>query len=1099
MVGQTADRVVLELEARTARYMANVNAAQRDFSRRMELMSSSALKMEKSVSGSANLMTQNLGRAIALIGVGAAVKNAQELADAWTSSANKLAAAGVAMEDVGKTQQQLADLARETRSEYASTADLYAKFTRSTKDLGASQEQVARATETVNKAFKAGGASTQEQISSILQLSQALGSGVLQGDELRSIRENAPLLARAIAQEFDTTVGGLKKLGAEGELTADRVFKAILAGSQQIDAQFAVTRSTIGEAFTALRTEAGRFINEFDRATGATQGISGFVNKVADDFDLLAQAVTVSSAVVATAMGVRLTRSLAQTATENSAFVRSIMSGTLSLNAQAEAARKSARDTLLIAQANREAARETIVSARQRIVALEQEAAAYRQNIALAEAQRAVAARQVETGRDARGNFVSQSGARDNRDTSTKAVIASRLQLNRVTREMVVAESALTAATNGYTAAASRASAAQVAMTAALTTTSFVTRAAAVSIRGLSIAMSFFGGPVGVAIMAVAGALTYFATEAAKAKVAGENAQAILDDVASSADTTRGSVSDLSKGMGDNKKATDNAAGANRGIASAFDSVATAAANAAEQVKYLTAAQRQQQLEKTRDAIQDLDKQIGGFNPIATNDQERAANARRALAKKAGIGGTGAAFGSSEVFIQQQRAAVKAGKATKEVADAVLEYDNALAVLADNQRRRAQLEAQAEVINRNIAAPTLKRPTLDTSNITTVPPGGGAGSSGGKGGKGASGPSPAELAAQREMLDLQSRINVARASGAEELAEFLEDQQTLIEQTDRYLKAGLGQGDAEARAQANLDELKAARELAKVREEAEDREKENAKWLEEQAERELDLKRQALFLEQNSLQVQLEIARAAGNSERVKELERQLDLLARIREYEDQGGLAPEVARTKAEEDQTAVETAEAFGRVSSYVKEGIRAALDGDLSAFLENFWFDALSRANDRVIDTLFDALQDVMADIDWSSIFKGDSGINNLLEKMGSAIFGGGRAGGGLMQSGRVYKVGENGPEWVSVGNTAAAFPNSQFKANDNQGGGSTVVQVINNTGVAASASVERTPQATKITLQPMLEKGVEGAGASGALRKGLMNSPRPVRRA
>ena len=351
MATVTADVVELELRARTAAYLATLDSTRRQFDRRMALMASSADVMERRVTAAGNRMSQHLAQAIAAIGVGAAIKSTQELADAWTNAANKLAAAGVPMEQLNSTQQRLADLARETRSEFTSTADLYAKLTRATQELGASENQVARTVETVNKAFKAGGASTQEQISSILQLSQALGSGLLQGDELRSIRENAPLLARAIAKEFDTTVAGLKKLGADGELTADRVFKAILQGSQAIDEQFAKTRSTVGQAFTALQTEAGRFLNQLDRTVGATAGISMFVNKVADDFDLLAQAVTVSAAVVSTALGVRMARAMAQTAVDNSAFVRSVMNGTVGLDLQAEAARRAAGGTLRNARA----------------------------------------------------------------------------------------------------------------------------------------------------------------------------------------------------------------------------------------------------------------------------------------------------------------------------------------------------------------------------------------------------------------------------------------------------------------------------------------------------------------------------------------------------------------------------------------------------------------------------------------------------------------------------------------------------------------------------------------------------------------------------
>ena len=1091
MPAVTADIVEVELRARTEAYIAKIAAAERQFTKRMELMASSATQMEKKVSAAGDRMSGSLRRSLAAIGVAGAIKEAQELADAWTASANKLAAAGVPMEKLASTQQRLADLSRETRSEFASTADLYAKLTRATKDLGANEAQVARATETVNKAFKAGGASTQEQVSSILQLSQALGSGLLQGDELRSIRENAPLLARAIAKEFDTTVAGLKKLGAEGKLTSDRVFKAILVGSQQIDDQFAKTRGTIGEAFTALRTEAGRFLNEFDRATGTTKGISEFVNKAADDFDLLAQSVTIAAAVVGTALGTRLASSLGQAAINNNAFVRSLLDGTVGIDKNAEAARKFAGESLRQARAIADSAKAQSTASQQKVAALRAEAAQLQQNIALAAAQRAEAAKGLAA---ARGNnaagFGSIAGSstrlQTDQQNATKALIASRRALAATTKTLAVAEAELAVASSSYIVAQQRVAVGERAMQVALAGTSVVTRAASVAMRGLGVAMSFFGGPIGFAITAVAGALAFFATEAAKAKVAGENAQAVLDDMQSTADQTRTAVDGLTTGQKDNKVATDAAGKSARDTAEAYAAVGNAAANAAELIKYMTAAQRANQLSKIDDSIRDLDKSIGGFNPIATNNEEAVANAHKKVLKQFGVGGTGAGFGASDVFIDQARSAVKSKTATKALTDAVQEYDNALAVLSDNAKRRAGLVAARDVVFRGIDDPTLQRPAIGTGNL--IPPS--IDPKDKKGGR--KGKSAEDLAAMREELALQQRINEARAAGAEELAQFLEDQAAVINLAQQLERAGVSKQEAQAQAEAAIKRLQAAREFGELEDKRAEREKETAKAREDEQERLEDLRRRNLFLQEQELQVQLEVAKASGNSERVKELERQLDLLQRIREFEDFGGLPPDEARKKAEEDQDAVDKAKISGEIRDAFKDGVKAALDGDLSKFLEDFWQDALDRANDRVIDNLFDALEK----IDWSSvvgqIFTKGGGISNLLGN----LFGGGRAGGGLMKPGKYYRVGENGPEYVTVDQVAKTIPNRQMTA-QSQGGGLTI-QVVNNTGTPAKADVQRTNGGAKINLEPMFNAGIQGAGRSGALRKGLLASPQPVRR-
>jgi tape measure domain-containing protein len=243
-----------------------------------------------------------IGGYLAAIGVALSIREVQQYADAWTNARNKLAAAGVATGDLARRQNELADLANRTRSGFSETVDLYAKLTRATEDLGANSAQVARATEIVNKSFKAGGAAASEQAAGILQLSQALGSGVLQGDELRSLRENAPLLAKAIAAEFDTTIAGLKKLGSEGKLTSDRVFKAILNAGKDIDAQFSKTIPTISDSFQRLQTEFGRYINSANAATGASAQLAGFINQVADNFDALADAAVVTASVIGGAL-----------------------------------------------------------------------------------------------------------------------------------------------------------------------------------------------------------------------------------------------------------------------------------------------------------------------------------------------------------------------------------------------------------------------------------------------------------------------------------------------------------------------------------------------------------------------------------------------------------------------------------------------------------------------------------------------------------------------------------------------------------------------------------------------------------------------------
>lgn len=222
--------------------------------------------------------------AFRLLGAGLATKQVTDYADAWTTAQNKMNAASQIAGRQARSLSALNDIANETRTGLTETADLYAKLLRSTAQVAESEEEVARATEIVNKAFKAGGAATSEQVAGILQLSQALGSGVLQGDELRSLRENAPLVAAAIAEEFDTTVAGLKKLGAEGKLTSDRIFDAILAAAPKVEAAFAVTQGTIGDSWTVLQNQITEAVGSLDQAFEGSQAVK-------EEFVRLGQAI----------------------------------------------------------------------------------------------------------------------------------------------------------------------------------------------------------------------------------------------------------------------------------------------------------------------------------------------------------------------------------------------------------------------------------------------------------------------------------------------------------------------------------------------------------------------------------------------------------------------------------------------------------------------------------------------------------------------------------------------------------------------------------------------------------------------------------------
>lgn len=235
----------------------------------------------------------------------AAAFSAQQViayADGWNRASNQLASVGVESGRLTARQNELADAANRTYTGFDATVGLYSRLTRATERLGYEHERVLRLTELVNMSFQASGASGTEAAAGVLQLSQALSSGLLQGDELRSLRENAPLLAQAIADAMGVSIGELKKLGAEGRITAQVVSEAILAAGDSIEARFQSMTPTVQQSLTVLNTEIGRFISTTDEGLSATDRMAQAIILLADNLDVVVTAGGIAVVMVGTRM-----------------------------------------------------------------------------------------------------------------------------------------------------------------------------------------------------------------------------------------------------------------------------------------------------------------------------------------------------------------------------------------------------------------------------------------------------------------------------------------------------------------------------------------------------------------------------------------------------------------------------------------------------------------------------------------------------------------------------------------------------------------------------------------------------------------------------
>ena len=179
-------------------------------------------------------------------------------------------------------QKEIYNIASRTRQQYGSTAELFTSVARNAQELKKNTKDILLFTEDVSNAMLLGGGDASSQQAALVQLGRALGSGTLRGDELNSIMEQAPRLAKAIAEGMGTTIGQLRQMGSEGKLTAQDVFNAIRGQSDRLKMELGKMPWTIGQASNKMQNAVGKFFKEFEDKTGIIDSMAKSIAKFAD-------------------------------------------------------------------------------------------------------------------------------------------------------------------------------------------------------------------------------------------------------------------------------------------------------------------------------------------------------------------------------------------------------------------------------------------------------------------------------------------------------------------------------------------------------------------------------------------------------------------------------------------------------------------------------------------------------------------------------------------------------------------------------------------------------------------------------------------------
>ncbi|MER1689781.1 phage tail tape measure protein [Proteus mirabilis] len=212
-------------------------------------------------------------------------------ADSWTELQNRLKLVTESSVELNKATQAVYDIAQKTYQSLDATAQVYQRFADNADRLGLSQQKVAELTETVSKAVAISGASATAAQAALTQFGQALASGQLRGEELNSVMEQTPALAKAIADGMGVSVGELRKKAQDSEMTIEKVIQALERAADSVDKKFATSVTTVSQGFTNLQSAITKFIGEANQGTGATQLFTTGMTTLADNLSLVAKVV----------------------------------------------------------------------------------------------------------------------------------------------------------------------------------------------------------------------------------------------------------------------------------------------------------------------------------------------------------------------------------------------------------------------------------------------------------------------------------------------------------------------------------------------------------------------------------------------------------------------------------------------------------------------------------------------------------------------------------------------------------------------------------------------------------------------------------------
>lgn len=1016
----TADKVVVELELKDGQYLAKVRQAETQFNRSQQGMAKSAKDAERQIKASSGAVAASIKSMAGALAAGVSAGAIIKLADSYTALQSRLKALGLEGEALVKTETRLYDIANRNGTTIDAVTQLYQRASMARQNLGASEQQLMQIVSGVSASLRLQGTSATEASGALLQFGQILGGSKVQAQEYNSLIDQMPVLLEAVAKGSDRWAGSVTKLSADvkaGKVSTQEFANAALKGFADIESKAASLPKTVGQALQILNNELGRYVGQTDKSLSATERLANGIVMIADNLDRVVPALAAISAVV----GVRWAAGMIAAAVATDGFIGK----------------------------NWQAVRETIAAEKAKTAAV---AAETRARILMINAEVVALRRQVDTGRNAAGQFVN--------------VAASQAQLTARTKDLAAALPAAAAAT-------ARNSTALVGLSA--------------GIRGAGAALTAFaGGPIGVAILAV-GALGFglvaLHNRLNELGPAQKNLNARMDEARKASEDYEQALIKVSTAQGQAKKTAQEEAAALRALTL-------------------------KRIEDTKAAIKQAEAELLVAQARADSFREsqeltNAVSARGDIGAGGALGGAGYVQGNFDAAVDRGTQNIaerrkELGKLEEEVknfesnlgslsgggvsddggAKAKAAKDNRKETLDDLKSQIAIEEAQLQ--GNQALVRSLEREAEQRARIKQLVDAGfsqGQAETYNEEFQGRIDAARAEdMARVRQEQAAQLEITVAQINENIELVREEERRVELNELIEKYKKTTLSTTEAEAAAideQLQLENARAAK-----------------------AERYVETVRQSHALR---------MAEILGDKERVKLLTDQEEITRRTNELRAQGMLDEKAARDLAKGQVTAERAATDYAAsrefFASTFSEGIRAAMAGDLKGFLSSQFGNIADMAFRKLGETIYESIFSAPADFSKasaegtaqgisagsaistamiaSSVTAGStiggamtaaglaaakaiaaamatgSGTSTTSKLM--AAFGGNRAGGGHVLAGSAYTVGENGRETFVPSQNGYIIPNMQnVRAN---AGAPSMVKLVVDEGSMFQARVEQ----------------------------------------